>query len=173
MLFFGAAEVSISTWSPTFLRITRSFLITKAGWAISTYWLAVGAGRIIISTISGKLRTDYLLLILALISFIGIALFVFIPSSIVIFIVIALTGMGLSGIQPLVTAKGNLVLHKGISFAISILSAAAALGGSVGPYIIKYISARSMLLSMSVAMIFSMAIIIILAISIILSKKNK
>jgi FHS family glucose/mannose:H+ symporter-like MFS transporter len=172
MLFFGATEVSISTWSPTFLRVTRSFLITKAGWAISTYWLAVGVGRIFISTISGKLKTDYLLLVLALISFIGIALFVFVPSSIVIFIAIALTGIGLSGIQPLATAKGSSILNKGIGFAISMLSAAAALGGSAGPYIIKYVSAKSMILSMSVAMIFSLAIIIVLFINIILNKKN-
>jgi fucose permease len=172
MLFFGAAEVSISTWSPTFLRITRSFLITKAGWAISTYWLAVGAGRIIISSISGKLKTDYLLLVLSIISFIGIVLFVFVPSPIIIFIAIALTGMGLSGIQPLITAKGSSILNKGIGFAISMLSAAAALGGSLGPYIIKYISLKSMLMSMSVAIIFSFAIIIILFINIILNKNS-
>ena len=172
MLFFGAAEVSVSTWSPTFLRVTRSFLIEKAGWAISTYWLAVGAGRIIISSISGKLKTDYLMLILASISFIGISLFVFVPSTFVIFIAIALAGMGLSGIQPLTTAKGSSLLNKGIGFAISMLSASAALGGSVGPYIIKYVSAKSMILSMSVAMIFSLAIIVILFINIILNKKN-
>jgi fucose permease len=171
MLFFGAAEVSISTWSPTFLRITRSFLITKAGWAISTYWLAVGAGRIIISSISGKLKTDYLLLVLSLISFMGIVLFVFVPSPIIIFIAIALTGMGLSGIQPLITTKGSSALSKGMGFVISMLSAAAALGGSLGPYIIKYVSLKSMILSMSVAIIFSFAIIIILFINIILNKK--
>jgi MFS family permease len=85
---------------------------SELGWAISTYWLAIGAGRIIISTISGKLKTDYLFLVLALISFMGIVLFVFVPSSIVIFIAIALTGMGLSGIQPLATAKGSSILNK-------------------------------------------------------------
>lgn len=172
MLFFGATEVSVSTWSPTFLRVTRSFLITKAGWAISTYWLAVGAGRLIISTISGKLKTDYLLLVLSLVSFIGIVLFVLVPSSIVIFIAIALTGIGLSGIQPLATTKGSSILNKGIGFAISMLSATAALGGSIGPYIIKYISVKSMILSMSIAIIFSLAIIIILFINIVINKNN-
>ena len=35
-----------------------------------------------------------------------------------------------------------------------MLSASAALGGSIGPYIIKYVSAKSMLVSTAVAMIF-------------------
>ena len=172
MMFFGAVEVSISTWSPTFLRITRSFLITRAGWAISTYWLSVMAGRIIISSVSGKFKTDYLLLVLSAVSFVGIVLFVFVPSSVVIFISIAFAGMGLSGIQPLITAKGSNIMSKGAGFAISMLSAAAALGGSIGPYLIKYISPKSMILSMSVAIIFSFAIIVILLGNIILNKRK-
>jgi len=161
LLFYAISETVISAWSPTFLRVERLFDVETAGILISLFWGAQIIGRIITSIFAGRIRTNLLLLILAITALLSLFLLIFFKNQSIIFTAFIIAGLGYSGISPLIISTGANVCDKGKGVLLTILVTFGALGLSMSPYITRVISKFSMVLSMSVSIIF-MAILIVI-----------
>lgn len=164
LLIYSISETVISAWSPTFLRTERMFTVETAGLAISLFWGAQIFGRIITSIFAGRIRTNILLLILAITALLSLFFLVFLKNQSIIFIAVGIAGLGYSGISPLLISTGTSVYDRGKGVLLTILVAFGALGISISPYITKVISKFSMILSMSISIIFMAVLMVIILI---------
>ena len=145
----------------------------EAAFAVSIYWIGSILGRIIITSLAGKIKTNTILITLATLSTLGVIFLAYAPNHLVIFTGIGLSGIGLSGIFPLAFTKGSKALSKGVNFAIGVLSVGGSIGGFINPFLTKYVANISINLSMTFAIIFSFVIILIFIIDSALDKKSQ
>lgn len=171
LLFYVISETVIATWSPTFLRKIRFFDIDEASLAVSVFWMSILAGRIIISAIAGKIKSNFIMLVLSIVGMISISFFVKAHSLIFIFITMVLTGLGCSGMITLSIADASMLYEKGKGLLASIVFAVINLGTSITPFITKSISRLSLSWSIGVASIFMFLTFLTIAIKIIYEKK--
>jgi fucose permease len=154
ILFYTISETVISAWVPTFLRSVRFFDIQTAGLMISIFWLAVIAGRIIVSFFAGRLKTNYMILILTIIALASMIVFVSRDSFKFAITAIIFAGLGYSGIPPLGISSASTIYEKGRGVLASIVFSAANIGISVAPFITRFFSRFNMNLSVAMAPIF-------------------
>ena len=167
LAIYATSETVIATWAPTFFRTERSFSIEDAALMVSLFWAGILAGRVITGILSGKIKAYYMILILSFIALISGVSVYFISSRNVILVITVIIGLGYSAIFPLLVSSGSVVYKLGSGVLLTILFASANLGISVTPYITRFFSGFSMLLSISLAPIF-MLVFTILSISIII-----
>ena len=167
LIIYTISETVIATWAPTFFRTERAYSIGDAALVVSLFWGGILAGRVITGILSGKIRAYYLVLILSLIAVLSAVSIYFSGSRNLDLVIIVLIGLGYSAIFPLLISTGSTVYKLGRGVLLTILFAAANLGISLTPYMIRFFSGFSMLLSISLAPIFMM-VFIILSISIII-----
>ncbi len=154
IVFYCASETIISAWSPTFFRSERMFDIETAGLVISIFWISIIIGRIVVSSMAGKIRSGYVMLGLSAVAIISMIFMVLLKSRYVILIVVGLTGLGFSGMFPLLISSGSAVYKKGKGVLITILFAASNIGISIAPFVTRLISRYNITFSVSLAIIF-------------------
>jgi MFS transporter, FHS family, glucose/mannose:H+ symporter len=168
MLFiYCISETVVATWAPTFFRTERYFNIGETALAISLFWGGFLIGRLITGMISGKIKTSYLILILASIAFISAISIYFFNSRNISLIIMFIIGLGYSSIFPLLVYTGSTIYKLGRGLLLTILFTGMNLGIALVPFMIRFFSGFNMLLSISLAPIFMM-VFIILSISIII-----
>jgi FHS family glucose/mannose:H+ symporter-like MFS transporter len=154
IVFYCASETVVSTWSPTFFRNERMFDIQTAGLVISIFWISVIIGRAVVSSIAGKVRSSYVMLGLSAAAIISMIFMIFLKSRYAIFIAMSFTGLGFSGMFPLLISSGCAVYKKGKGVLITILFAASNIGISVAPFLTRFTSRYNITFSISLAIIF-------------------
>jgi MFS transporter, FHS family, glucose/mannose:H+ symporter len=161
LIFFALSETIVYSWSPTFFRTERMFSIETAGILLSLYWIGVIIGRIIISIIAGRINSNKILLIFSIIN-LGLLFCLFsIDAKNIILIIMLVTGLGLSGIFPLLITKGSTLYNKGKGILLTLLSGSASIGGAVSPFITKIIVSKfNITLSVYFAIIYTIILII-------------
>jgi fucose permease len=171
LIVYTISETVIATWAPTFFRTERSYSIGDAALVVSLFWGGILIGRVITGIFSGKIKAYYLVLILSLIAFLSAVSIYFSGSRNLDLIIIVIVGLGYSAIFPLLISTGSTVYKMGSGLLLTILFSAANLGISIAPYVTRFLSGYSMLLSISLAPIFMM-VFIILSISIIIYSRS-
>lgn len=164
---YAISETVIATWAPTFFRTERSYSIGDAALVVSLFWGGILVGRVITGILSGKIRAYYLVLILSSIAVLSAVSIYFSGSRNLDLMIIVIVGLGYSAIFPLLVSSGSTVYKSGSGVLLTILFAAANFGISLTPYMTRFFSGFSMLLSISLAPIFMM-VFIILSITIII-----
>lgn len=164
-------EFIIANWSPTFFRMEGAIDVQGAGYILSIFWALLITGRIIVSFLSSKLKSVYIMLMLALISLISTVFLVFSTSSLSIYLFIGLTGLGYSGLYPLLFYDGSTVYRKGRGSLASLILLSSGTGQSFASYLDKIISKHNMLLSVFMAVI-SLAVLLVLIVVLIFYKKT-
>jgi MFS family permease len=154
LFFYCISETIIATWSPIFLRQARSFAIDQASLAISIFYIAIIAGRMFVSIITGKVKTQYIILILSILSMVSMFLLVFLKTPFAIFISMTFVGLGCSGIITLGISSTSTLYKKGRGILASIVFAFVNLGTSIAPFITKSVSGFNFTLSVAMAAIF-------------------
>ncbi len=154
LFFYVIPETIFATWAATFLRKLRAFEIDKASLVVSIFWAAIFAGRMIVSTFAGKIKSNYIMIVLSITATISIALFVIAKSPLFIYLAAAFAGLGCSGIVTLGIAEASMVYEKGRGLLASIIFAVINFGTSITPFITKVISSTSLLWSVGVASVF-------------------
>ncbi len=144
LLFYWISEAIIAVWSPTFLRSEKLFDIQTAGFAISIFWIAVLAGRIIISFFAGKIRADYIILALSVLAAAAMSVFILLETTYGTLIAIGFAGLGCSAIVTLGISSVGTIYEKGRGVLASIIFAVASMGTSLAPLITRSISGLSM-----------------------------
>lgn len=167
LMTYAISETVIASWAPTFFRTERAYSIGDAALVVSLFWGGILAGRVITGILSGKIRAYYLVLILSLVAVLSAVSIYFSGNRNLDLVIIVIIGLGYSAIFPLLISTGSTVYKLGSGVLLTILFAAANLGISLAPYMIRFFSGFSMLLSISLAPIF-MIVFIILSISIII-----
>jgi len=153
IVFYCASETIISAWSPTFFRSERMFDIQTAGLVISIFWISVIIGRAVVSSMAGKIRSGYVMLGLSVAAIISMIFMIFLKSRYAILIAMSFTGLGFSGMFPLLISSGSAVYKKGKGVLITILFAASNIGISIAPFITRLISRYNITFSVSLAII--------------------
>lgn len=172
LLLYCVSETIIATWAPTFLRKIRFFEIEKASLAVSVFWLAILAGRIIVSTIAGKIKSNYIMFFLSVIGVVSMLFLIRAQSSALIFVAIIFAGLGCSGIITLGIASASTVYEKGRGLLASIVFASVNLGTSITPFITKLVSKYNLTLSVGMASIFMLLTLSVIISKIIYEKKT-
>lgn len=173
LVVYTISETVIATWAPTFFRTERAYNIGDAALVISLFWGGILVGRVIAGILSGKIRAYYLVLILSLTAVLSTVSIYFSGSRNLDLIIIVIVGLGYSAIFPLLVSTGSNVYKMGSGVLLTILFAAANFGVSLTPYMTRFFSGFSMLLSISLAPVFMMVFIILSIIIIIYSRSIK
>jgi len=161
--FYVLSEVTIFSWAPTFFRIEKLFDLYKASFIVSLFWLGILAGRLLVSFLSYKFSAGTLLISLSIISLTGLSLLIFPVSREINFIGAAITGLGFSGIPPLLISSAGTISSSGKDLALTMFFSIGTAGGIFIPFIIRAVAGQNLFLSMIIA-IFFMVFIGILAV---------
>jgi MFS family permease len=157
-------EAIIVSWAPTFFRLYRFFDVSSAGFALTLLWIGIVLGRIIVATLTNKVKTGYILIILSLLSITSLIFVIISKTEIPIFIAIFFTGLGFSGIVPLLISSATGFFKKDKAVIMSIFFIIPTFSFSLGPLIATSLSEVNMLLSIGIT-IFSMFSTLIIIIS--------
>jgi fucose permease len=173
MIFYCVSETIIATWAPTFFRSERGLYIQSAGFLITIFWIFIVIGRVISMSLAGRVKPVKVMAAISIIAIVSVSIVIFIKSVFLIYILVALAGIGYSALFPLLISTGSTVYERGRGILATILFVASNIGLSAAPFLTKYISSKNMLFSLGVAPV-AMAVVfsLVIAVMIIQSKKN-
>ncbi|MHB1346907.1 MAG: MFS transporter [Candidatus Humimicrobiaceae bacterium] len=172
LFFYSVTETVMATWVPTFLRISRSFDISYAGYAVSIVWIGILIGRIAVSIIAGRYNENYIMMALAILALISLIIFTLVGTVNLSLIFSFFIGLGLSGLGPLTISSSSTLYEKGRGVLVSIIFAANNFAISMTPLLTRAVSGHSMTLSVSIASIFMFLLIAALFLKIIFERKS-
>jgi len=160
MFFAMISLVTVFSWSPTFFRTDRSFDLYSASLIVLLLWIGILIGRLSMSFLSYKFKASNLLMGLSIISIGGLVLLIF-PSMQTINLIGALiTGLGFSGIIPLLVSSTGVIFGSEKDIAFTVLFVLQFISGGLAPFIIRFVAKYSLFASMITTIIF-MAILAI------------
>jgi len=172
LLLYCISETAIAAWSPTFLRSERMFDIQLASFAVSIFWVAIFAGRMIVSFIAGRVKTNTIILFLSILALVSMILLIFFKSKYAILTLMIFAGLGCSGIITLGISSASTVYKKGRGVLASIVFAGVNIGVSAAPFLTRFASGYSMTFSIMVAPVFMFLTAIIIIIKILYENKT-
>jgi fucose permease len=172
-IFYCASETVVGTWAPTFFRISRNMNIQSAGYALTLFWLFVIIGRLIILFIAGRVKAVKIMSVISIIAIIFMVVVVFMHTRILIYIFIAVAGIGYSGIFPLLISTGSTLYDKGRGILATGLFVVSNIGITIAPLLTKFSSSKNMVLSISLSFILMIAAsLIIFSVLLVISRKK-
>lgn len=171
LFLYGIAEAIIYTWSPSFFQINKIMNPVFSSFTLTIFWVGVGVGRIIISTILCRLKPYIMVIWLSFLSIISLFFMIFLSSGLMVLIAILFVGFGYSGIFSLIYSAGSLIYEKGKGVLETILFVITGLGAALTPYLTYSISRVSMTLSLSISLIMMCLIILLVLLNIYNYKK--
>ena len=160
MIFYLMSEVTVFSWAPTFLRIEKLFDLYTASFIVSVFWTGILAGRLSVSFLSYRFKSGTLLIALSFISIIGLILLIFPIREKIIFIGAGLTGLGFSGIPPLLISSAGRIFGPGKDVALALFLVVGFTSGSLIPFIIRFIASYSYFIPMVITIIYIIALAI-------------
>ena len=173
LILYVVPEFVLSNWSPTFFRMESIIGVQSASYMLSIFWTAIIIGRILFSFIAGRIKSRYIMLVLALISMASTVLLIFSKSSQSIYLLIGLAGLGYSALFPLILSTGSTVYEKGRGTLATLMLLSSGIGLSLASYLTRTVSKYNMFLSMFMAVIFITMLLVLIIILIFYMKINK
>jgi fucose permease len=146
--------VTVFSWSPTFFRVERSFDLYSASLIVFLFWTGILIGRLLIIFLSYKFKTGNLLVGLSIIGIAGSALLIFPATQTINFIGALITGLGFSGIMPLLVSSTGVIFGSEKDIALTMLFVFQFLSGGLAPFLIRFVAGYSFFASMLMTIIF-------------------
>lgn len=165
MFLYVAAEDGLNAWIPTFFRLEREFSAHYASQILSFYWLAIAAGRLIISLLVKKINLFKLTIIISTAGFATMLSGLLIEQKYLNLILFMLTGLFFSGIWPNVIALSiNYFSNdKRKDTLVSLIVSIGGIGALIAPWMVGSIFEKSSLFfGLLVCVIFMLIEIILL-----------
>lgn len=132
LLFYVGAEVSLGSWSFSFLTETRHGQTLFSGWTVSGYWVGLTLGRLLLGHIGQRIGNRRLIEACLVGVVVGMVLMWVIPQMIVAALALFLTGFSLGPIFPTTIALMSEVLpSRLLSSAIGFLASLGSAGGAL------------------------------------------
>lgn len=173
LMLYVVPEFVLSNWSPTFFRMESMIDVQSAGYMLSIFWAVIIIGRILVSFIAGRIKSRYIMLVLALISMASTVLLIFSKSSLSIYLLIGLAGLGYSALFPLILSTGSTVYEKGRGTLATLMLLSSGIGMSLASYLTRTVSKYNMFLSMFMAVIFITVLLVLIIVLIFYMRINK
>ncbi len=136
MFFYICFESGVNSWIPTFLRLQKSFSALFAGNAIAFFWLTITAGRFLIGFISTRVKVTFLLLTISTLMVITFKLSTVINNSVLIIILLILTGLLMAGHMAINSIPLCTFFPKSSSFLVPLIVMTGGIGGIFSPWVI-------------------------------------
>ena len=136
LLFYTGTEVSLGSWSYSFLTETRHGPTLLSGWVVSGYWLGLTLGRLFLANVVQKVGSKRLIegCLLGVIA--GVLLVWLVPMEGVSAFGLCFTGFCLGPIFPTTIALASqLVPPRLLASAIGFLSSLASMGAAFFPWL--------------------------------------
>lgn len=135
MLLYSGSEVAGWGWMSTILEKNFNFTIQKSGFAVTVFWIAMTAGRILCGELTKRFRPEWIISVLAGLSTVATSISAFAQSEPVMWVMIAAMGLTYSSLFPLIISYGGIrfkAWSSGLMF--SLFLASCGIGGMIVPY---------------------------------------
>jgi fucose permease len=163
LFFYVCAELALTGWIPTFLRIERSFSEFSAGQIISFFWLAMIIGRIITGFLSKKFSILNILITVTVLSMASMVFGIYSTNALWIFTFIILAGLFAAALWPLLIAEGGILFHENRNSVVSLVGLLGGSGGLFIPFLLGLVYNRfGLLIAMNLTYIFMFLLVICL-----------
>jgi len=143
LLFYVGVEVSLGSWTYTYLLEGRHQNALLSGWIVSGYWFGLTMGRFVLQSLSQRFGISNTMLIYGCMTsiIVGIALIWLVPLEIVAAVGFCLVGFSLGPIYPLMVAlTPKLVPARVAASAIGFLVSTSIIGLALFPWIAGILS---------------------------------
>ncbi len=136
LVFYVGTEVSLGSWSFSFLTEERHGQTLLSGWTVSGYWVGLTLGRLLLGRVARRIGNRRLIEACLVGVVVGMLLVWFIPQLAVSAFALCLTGFSLGPIFPTTIALMSDVLPSRIlSSAIGFLASLGSMGGALLPWV--------------------------------------
>ena len=136
LLFYVGTEVSLGSWSYTFLLEERHGSTLLSGWSVSGYWLGLTLGRLILGKVGQRVGNKRLIQGCLLGVVLGVLLIWLVPTQVTAALGLALTGFSLGPIFPTTIAlMSDLVPARILPSAIGFLASLGSMGAALFPWL--------------------------------------
>jgi fucose permease len=174
LFFYVCAELAITGWIPTFLRIERSFSEFSAGQIVSFFWLAMIIGRIIAGFLSKKFSILNILITVAVLSMVSMVFGIYNTNAVWIFTFIILAGLFAAAVWPLLIAEGGILFHENRNSVVSLISLLGGSGGLFIPFLLGLVYNQfGLFVAMNLTYIFMFLLVICLLVLFFIIKRKK
>ncbi len=137
LLFYVGTEVSLGSWSYSFLLEERHGIPLFSGWAVSGYWIGLTLGRLVLPQAARRFGDRRLIQVCLVGVTMSILLVWLIPLSGVSAIGLCLTGFWLGPIFPTTIAlMSQLVPSRLLASAIGFLASLGSMGAALFPWLV-------------------------------------
>jgi len=137
---YVGVEMGLGGWLTKYMVSERRVSLTYAGNVLSLYWMGLAAGRLALSALSHRFGETALLLGLTLVSALALPAAVLAPAAWMAVLGFAVTGLGFSGVFPVVIALGGRHHPHDTAGITSVMITGAGLGGIVVPWAMSAIA---------------------------------
>lgn len=136
LLFYVGTEVSLGSWSFSFLTEDRHGQTLFSGWTVSGYWVGLTLGRLTLGRVAQRIGNRRLIEACLVGVVMGMLLLWFIPQLGVSAFALCLTGFSLGPIFPTTIALMSDILPSRIlSSAIGFVASLGSMGGALLPWV--------------------------------------
>jgi fucose permease len=136
LLIYAGAEVSVGSWSYSFLTEERHAPILLAGWMVSGYWLGLTLGRLALAKVALWIGSERLVQACLVGTVAGMILVWFIPVYAVSAVGLGLIGFSFGPVYPTTIALiSNKVSSRILPGAIGLLASLGSVGAAVLPWL--------------------------------------
>lgn len=135
-------EYTVNGWFETYLQQRGIMSDTMATMMVSVTWAMMMIGRIIIASLSGKIKTPYILSAITIIQLIAVILLFNSNTASMVAISLVILGLGFAGISPTVIAYTGSIVNNS-HLGISVLTGVGSLGGIFLPQLIGIVADSS------------------------------
>jgi len=136
LVFYTGTEVSLGSWSYSFLTEARGGPTLLSGWVVSGYWLGLTLGRIFLGHVAQRVGSKRLIEGCLLGVIVGVLLVWLVPAEAVAAIGLCFTGFCLGPIFPTtISLTSELVPGRILASAIGFLSSMGSVGVAFFPWL--------------------------------------
>jgi len=161
--FYLGAEVGTNAWLPTFLVLVRNFSIELAGLSLGLFWGAMATGRLILGSVTDRLRFRRTILLSSVLSTILIFAGITITNQLWIVILWSLSGFVLGPVMPTIFVLASRLFPKRSGFATGVIYG-VGFGGVFSPWLLGVLAD---MLSLKQAMLYLTFSVLAISISIV------
>jgi len=143
LLFYVGSEVSLGSWSYSFLTEERHGALLLTGWVVSGYWLGLTVGRLALAKVAQRIGAQRLIELCLVGVVVGLLLVWLVPVEIVSAGALWLIGFSLGPIFPTTIAlMSKLVSARILPSAIGFLASLGSMGGALFPWLAGNLAQR-------------------------------